>query len=76
MTKQQDDTRHGQLTEDDSHQFGVERNVPNFESTGDFSEDSDGLLSIGIGDNYPGDESESNSYESIPDRRDEEKGLS
>lgn len=75
MAEQQDDARHRQLAQGDSHQLSIERNVPDFESTRDFSEDCDWFLSAGIGDDYPGDKSERDSHKSVPDRRDEEEGL-
>jgi hypothetical protein len=75
VTQQQDDTRYRQLTEGDSHQLGIERHKPNFESTRDFSKNRDRFFPIGVGDDYPGDESKGNSHESVSDHGDEEEGV-
>lgn len=45
------------------------------ESTGDSTKDIDRLFPVGVGDNYPGDESEGNSHKRIPDHANKREGL-
>ena len=46
-----------------------------FESTGNSTKDINRFFSVGVGDNYPGDESEGNSHKRIPDHANKEEGL-
>jgi hypothetical protein len=74
VTKQQNDARDRQLTERDPHQFGIERrDEVDLESTGNITQDGDRLFSVGGGDDYPGDKSEGNGHERVPNDRDEEE---